>query len=715
MFKRSSTGLLILSVLMIPIAVLFMSGCDSKSTSEGSSTAGDIEIEITASPTTIDVGATSVIEATVTSGDAVVANQPVWFTVSPTDAGYFTPATDTTDADGVAASVFTSSSESTPILYAWTNSAEDPAEINLTVEDMQQSGGNVDISVSPSLLLANGNDTSSVTVTVRDDLGQVAPDQTVVKLTAGERFVDIDGNGYWSNGIDSLVYDANSNGQWDGIGYIPASAQISGGNGSVTVDYVSGSDAQTVYIMATVEDNGITGNAEVSIQLSPNTEINSIYLSSDSLQLSVKGTGGIETALLRATAYDVNGNPVPEGLPINFLILDGPSGPTGDGEHLGDASVGYGPYSSVTNNQGIATAPIHSGTISGTIRVRAQASDTVLSNAAQVLVSAGPPVYIVVGAEACNVPYWDNIGEKVTITAVVSDVYLNPVNDSTAVYFTTDEGTMKSHEARTEDHEGIANTVWISGNNLDSDPNVNPEDRGAGRVLVIAETAGGTVADTGFFINSHAPDVMTVTGNPASMYADGNTEATVFVDAVDFNNNYVINGTPFEGEAVYSQTGGGSFEDGCYYSFDRIKITAPILDQDHSITGGNDDGIGAVDNICYWSGTASVCINITLLTGSSYTANSSISGETSAGPGETLSFSALIKDRFGNPLGDHTLVMTATDGTVTGGTQSTNSYGEALGFRWQAPALPGKYTVNIEDMDTRGGILLTKTITVDDE
>ena len=79
-----------------------------------------------------------------------------------------------------------------------------------------------------------------------------------------------------------------------------------------------------------------------------------------------------------------NENNVPEGIVVNFQIISGPGG----GERLGN--VGYGPYPAVTNAQGVATAPFHSGTASGTVRIRAYA-DTVLSNATQVLISAGPP------------------------------------------------------------------------------------------------------------------------------------------------------------------------------------------------------------------------------------------------------------------------------------------------------------------------------------
>ncbi len=698
MNKRNAILSVALSAAVISLAILVVVGCSSKSVLE--QTSQNATVTVSASPDTIATGSTSVIEATVTSGGSGLANQAAVFTVSPASAGYFTPSVDTTDASGVAATVFSATNTGSVTISASVNGTSASSSATLTVTETQQSGsGNVQISVSPTLLLANGSDTSVVTVTVLDGDGQPAPDSTLVKFAAGEKFEDVDGNGYWSQGIDSIIYDANNNGQWNGIGLIPSNALISGGAGQAAVNYIAGSDAQTVYIKATVDDNGIQGTAEQSVQLSPDAAINSIYLASDSINLVVRQTGGIESALLHATGYDVNANAVPEGLTINFIITDGPGG----GEHLG--TVGYGPYAAVTNSQGIATTTIHSGDSSGTIRIRAYA-DTVLSNATQVMVSAGPPAQIVVGSEFCNVDYWDNVGEKVIIIAVVSDVYMNPVNDSTVVYFTTDEGTMKSHEERTQDLEGIAKTLWISGTNVGS---------ADGRVVIIAETAGGTVADTSMFYNSHVPDTLIVSGIPASMPANGISKAVVYVTGLDLNGNPVIDGTAFKADATYLNVEAGALTDGCYMSSDRVKITSTILLTDESMPGGNDDGIGAYDVIYYWSGAAISIYNVTLTTGYAYRGNCLIDGLASVMPGDVVYYSVRIMDRFGCPLGDHTVVMTASGGTLSGATQETDSYGEANGFVWTAPS-PGTtvtYTITATDTDPRGGgIVLTKSVTV---
>ena len=693
--KRSqNTTWFLLLVLVVIVAFI---GCDSNKGTTTSTPSASSTVTVSTSPSSIENGSTSVVEATVVSSSTGVPNQVVTFTVSPSNAGYFTPSVDTTDANGIAASVFTAITTGSATISCSVNGGSASGTAGMTVSDAPQAGsGNITINPSQSLLLANGADTSHLTISVRDANGQLAPDNTVVKFVAGEKFDDIDGNGYWTNGIDTIVYDANMNNSWDAIGYIKSTDSTV--NGAVSVDFISGNEASTVYIKATVNSNGIVGNAELQMQLTPNAAINSIYLSSDSLNLAVKQTGGIETSTLHATCFDEFGNTVPEGLTIEFIITDGPGG----GEHLGN--TGAGPYVAVTNSQGVATAPISSGTVSGTIRIRATAPNAILSNATQVMVSAGPPAYIVIGAEDCNVPFWYTVAEENPIVAVVSDIYLNPVTDSTVVYFSTDEGTMKSHEARTGDLEGTVSTKWISGTNVPTADGV---------VLIIAETSGGTVADTSYFYNSSYATTITTSGMPASMVADGVEKATVVVNGSDVNGNPVDGGVEFNAEANYVSVGGSTFEDGCGVASARIKITSTTLKVDNSTPGGNDDGIGAVDNIQFWSGTAFTTVPLTLTTGTAYSGNSSITAVSSVAANEVVDISALIADRWGNPLGDHTLNMTASGGVVAGATQETDGYGEANGFTWTAPVTLGDYTITITDTDPRGGIILSAKITVE--
>jgi len=688
-----------LMLMLVAAVAVWSAGCDSKSSTDNDGDTGSAQISVVASPTSVETSETSVVEAIVTNGGVAVAGEEVIFTVVPSGAGTVSPSTVTTGADGVAATVFTATQTGSVVVQAQVAGTSLSTSVGLSVSAAAGSGsGNVNVSVSESLLLANGHDSSLVTIVVRDELGQPAADGTVIKLTAGEKFVDVDGNGYWSQNIDTLVFDANGNDQWDSYGLIQSTALVAGGNGTATVYYVSGDDAYTVYIKATVDDNGLTGWAEASVQLSPNAVLHSIYLASDSMTLSVQSTGGIESGQLRAIGYDVNGNPVPAGIPIVFAILDGPGG----GESLD--TLGNGPDTATTNGLGQASTIIHSGTVSGTIRVRAY-SGTILSNATQVLVAAGPPEYIVVGTEVCNIDAWARVADSVGIVAVVSDVYLNPVNDSTVVYFYCDEGTMIATQRRTRDNKGIATSAWLSGNNV---PTAD------GKVWVFAETSGGTVLDSVLFYNTHFAATVTVTGWQDHILADGDASFWATVHAVDLNDNPVIGGTPFTSEPNYLTVANGTFEDGCYTSMGRVKVVSTTLQHDRSLTGANDDGIGAIDYVTFRAeGGAAITMACELWTGAAYSGNSMISGPTTALPGETIQLMVTVADRWGNPLGDHTLNMTASGGVVSSASHESNEFGEAIGYQWTAPAGEGDYNITVTDTDPRGsGMILTFKVNV---
>lgn len=690
---RLATGLIALVAL---VAV----GCSSKSTLENDAPP-NTTVSVSAAPTSLQTSQTSVIEASVSAGGAGLPNQIVRFSVSPSSAGSFTPAVDTTGSDGVAATAFTASASGSAVITAQVEGTTLSSSIGLSVSQSGGTGsgtGSVNVSSTRSLLLANSQDTSVLTIAVRDELGQPVADGTLIRITAGERFIDVDGNGYWSAGIDTLVFDVNNNSLWDSHGLVPSSATTSGGTGNATVNYVSGSEAVTVYVKISVDDGGVQASVDVPIQLTPNATLSSIYLASDSISLAVKHTGGIETSWLRATGYDINGNPMPEGVMIVFSILDGPGG----GEHLD--TLGYGPDTVYTNSQGIASTTIHSGTASGTVRIRAYA-DTVMSNATQVLVAAGPPSSLVLGVSTCNTKSWRRVGDSVGVLAIVSDIYNNPVNDSTVVYFTVDEGVVKSHETRTMNANGMATTQWYSGTDFSVDD---------GDVYIYAETAGGTVSDSVLFYNSDDAATMWVTSWDTSIDADGQAKFNPTIHALDGNSNWVIGGTEFKADAEFLSVIGGSFEDGCYDASARVTVTSATLLKDDSLTGGNDNGIGAVDYVVYYvPGAASVTQTIDLLTGPAYGANCTVSGATSAAPSELIRLSATIADRYSNPLGDHTLVMTASGGSVSGGSQETNEFGEAQGFGWTAPGAAGDYTITIQDTDPRGGVFLTHKISVE--
>ncbi len=684
------------------LGLILLVGCESKRTPSGGGDEYDVYLsQPTASPSSLTEGGTTVIEVIATDAQSdPIEGLQITFVGS---GGNFTPATTTTDSNGIAGTIFTATQTGNLSLGASATGAE-TKYVNVSVSTGgQQSTGNLSISVTPTLLTADDTSSATVIVRVQDTNENPAPDSTIVKMTAGEKFVDVDGNGYFSSGVDSLVFDYNANDIWDPIGFIPAIAYTEAG--STVVSYTAGVEATTAYIKATVTEGGdFDGSVEASVQLTPNASVNSIALSTEIQGIQVRHTGGIETTNLYAICYDVNGNTVPEGLDVNFIITDGPGG----GENI--AEQGLGPVIARTNSNGVATVPIWSGTISGTMRLYAS-SGTVLSNATFLAVYAGPPYYIAVGAVDCNIPGWNKVNVENEIVAVVSDFYKNPVQDSVVVYFTCDEGSVNSYNI-TGDSSGVTSVPFRTGDPM-----------GNGEVWVWAETSGGTLIDSTFFWNSGMPAIVNMIMSPKNLTANGKSQAFFYVEVLDINSHFVVNGTIVKMATLFGSATEGTTADGCHASFFDGKYTAPVLDLDYSMTGGTDNGIGAIDVITAKSGFVQSSIVCTLSTSSSYYSNSTVTTEAII-PYSTANVPVrvVIKDRYGNPLGDHSVSATVSVGTMSVATASTNTYGEAFGLRLDAPAAPPpedgevpdtKAIITVVDNDPTysGGLVMTANVT----
>ncbi len=107
----------VFAVALIVAFAFFIAGCGDDSVSGG----GDYFVEqIVSTPTSeVDKGATVVVEALVTDADGnPVSGRTVVFSVTPTSLGYFTPTTDTSDEDGIVASLFTAASAGSATLTA---------------------------------------------------------------------------------------------------------------------------------------------------------------------------------------------------------------------------------------------------------------------------------------------------------------------------------------------------------------------------------------------------------------------------------------------------------------------------------------------------------------------------------------------------------------------------------------------------------------------
>jgi len=692
--------------IMLLIA-LFLSGCEKSKETSSTSGTGSSAIYLSVpnvTPDSVAQGGTTIFEIVVVDDDDnPVEGVTVTFGVQPSNAGSFVPAYDISDTNGLVTAVFTPSRTGEIGLFGYSSGVYSaPVSLEVTTTG-QPSTGNLSVDIDPNVMVANGTDTAVVTITVTDGTDP-APESTRVWLTAGEEFYDKDNDGHFTSGIDSLLGDINDNDQWDAIGSIPPFAYTDD-EGIATVIYTAGTVATTSYIKATVTGTGdYDGSIQTSVTLTSNAVLQAIEVSADDPGIQVQGTGGIEMTNLRATCYDINGSTLPAGQKLTFYITSGPGG----GESIG--TLGLDSANAITDGNGRATVPIWSGTRSGTVRVRAL-SGAVVSNATFVTIHAGPPYYISVGAEDCNIQGWHVVNEINEITALVTDEYKNPVQEGVEVYFTTDEGAVDARAA-TVSTTGIASTTFRAG-----------APWGDGKVWLYAETSGGTVKDSTMFYNTDVTSVINIYLSPGHLMADGRSKAALDAILLDLNGNPVLNGTQPETRADYGNATIDGSEDGCHYSVASGEYTAPTLEADYSMSGGTDNGIGAIDHISVWVGAASSQAVCTLLTEYAYHDKSSVALENAIIPYSTPSVPLLvvIKDRYGNPLGDHTLTAIISNGTMVVGTDKTDRYGEANAFRFNAPDAPPADSsgvvpnttalIVVTDTDARGGIVLSTKVT----
>jgi hypothetical protein len=103
----------------------------------------------------------------------------------------------------------------------------------------------------------------------------------------------------------------------------------------------------------------------------------------------------------------------------------------------------------MTNENGVATTVLESGTISGVVQVIAEvtkANGTVVrSNPERIVIRSGPPNidHFSVATSVFNLPGYHTFGLNTAITAFIGDRYGNKVDPGTAVYYTTDGGIIQ--------------------------------------------------------------------------------------------------------------------------------------------------------------------------------------------------------------------------------------------------------------------------------
>jgi len=683
-------------LLMTMALVCLMMSCGKRSTPSSDENRAVVIKSLVIVPPAVPDGRTGVVDVVVEDdANHPVSGVEVSFSVSPSNVGHCSPQVDTTDANGSAGTVFTATAPGIAIIRA---SIEGAVSKTIQVEVVASEGITKPLSIemTPAILPADGISTSQIKVTVSDTTGNPATDGTVVKFTAGERFDDVDEDGYFTEGIDELKYDVNQDGRWNPIGFIPFYALTE--NGEVEVNYIAGLRTGTAYIKVTSEPGGSFLQEDVSLLLVPTDSVAYIVLMPDHATIQVRGTGGVEATQIRAICYDDNGNRVGADFPVEFYIIFGPNG----GESLN--GMASDSITIKTNSYGEAIVTLLSGTISGPVKLRAKVG-TMLSSSTIVTICAGPPVDISLSPYYCNIPGCEEDCVEDSICACVVDRYGNPVPDSTSVYFGTEEGMVYPSD---KTKKGCAYSLYISG-----DP------RNDCIALVWAETWGedGIIRDTCTIILSGDPTSVTFLDYPRTILADGISEGHVLIEVLDANDYFVVDSTPVEMHTVFGSVASGVTKDGCDASLFQTYLISETLAQDYSMKyTDRDDSVGVVSLLTAKCGVESTTVSVTFLTGTTYSKKCSVHVVPLIPHGATVPVVVFVKDAYGNPLGGHYIVadQAHTWGGVITGSAYTNEFGEATGFYFTATTDPlvGVGVIAFFDQDPKGGVCIAFNVVI---
>jgi hypothetical protein len=251
------------------------------------------------------------------------------------------------------------------------------------------------------------DDTTSVFVQVRDVQNNPVADSTVVTFSVDDgRILGTAYNGalfsYTEGGFATAVYHS--------------------------FEAQQGDDGWAI-VVASIQ-NGPSCEQPISYPSTDQTPA-SIAIDRSDGEIHVRGTGDDEQTTIVATPRNIRDGILGPGVPVTFTITHGPGG----GELLDGQGL---TTTKETDQNGVARVTLTAGTISGTVEISATAG--LASQATLINIAAGPPAFM-----SCSAPLSAPCGGEsppvpIMVSALVFDVYHNPVCNGTAVWLSADTG-----------------------------------------------------------------------------------------------------------------------------------------------------------------------------------------------------------------------------------------------------------------------------------
>jgi hypothetical protein len=445
-----------------------------------------------------------------------------------------------------------------------------------------------------------------------------------------------------------------------------ASASTTGGAGQVVIPFISEPGvvgSATIIASVGVVTQGtqvalIPSSAAPGIPGVPGSIVG-IILTAGSNSLVANGTSSTTiTAALITTA----GTPAPDGVTVGFITDKGrfttDGAKTATATTQGDTGIVVVPFISEQRVVGTATVVANVSGIAQSIQIA--------------LTGAGAPNRIILTADTTIIP----IAGETVITAEVLDEDGNSVADGTAVNFTTNlSGTGVTPIATTTG--GVATAIFSAGTR-------------AGVVTVTA-TAGVVAATISVTIQAGAAGSLEFDSADRILIGVRGSalpqKSTITFRARDVNGNPVADGTQVTFTLISGLGGGERLAPAIVGTLAGLASTV--------LTSGTVSGPVRV--------LASVTVGGTTLTSSS--TNVSITGGPPSGAhigvapafrniagvvtqGIICSMTAIVGDRFGNPVPQNTAVSFATNGGIVGPQGLTDALGNAPSEIKTGPPIP---------------------------
>lgn len=390
--------------------------------------------------------------------------------------------------------------------------------------------------------------------------------------------------------------------------------------------------------------------------------------------IHVKETGRIESSTLTFQVIDEYGNPLGRDnrADIEFSFTVNPNG----GER-------FSPQQVTTNDQGQAVTQIYSGTESGIVQVVALVSGTsIQSSPVAVTISGGYPDdnHFEVSSDKINIAARSS--EPLTVSALLGDKYGNTVPEGTAVFFSTNKGTIDG--SGSTDASGLA-TARLRTNQTSP-----------GVATVRVETVDGNSSrisremDILFSGNTQ----LTVTPDDVNLYDF--TSETFSVNLADENGNPLAEGTTLDVELDHpelvldgdiqvtlddvTESGIGTSE----FEFRLRNPSGNLITEDAVITVTAAGPNGNVARTLRFDAPEPLTADAASIYLESLTATEI--GVQSTGQRESTRLTFVVEDEYGNPLtAENSVEVDFRFGASPGGgeyitdeTVTTNSNGQAI-------------------------------------